>query len=59
MFVLTVAAFSLWSAYGLMLRSWPLAASNLISLALSAAIRSLKLKYRDRGDARAEAAAPG
>ncbi len=59
MFVLTVAAFSLWSAYGLMLRSWPLAASNLISLAPSAAILSLKLKYRDQGDARAEAAAPG
>jgi MtN3 and saliva related transmembrane protein len=48
MYVLTVAGFSLWSVYGLMLASWPLAAANLISLALSSAILLLKLRYRDR-----------
>jgi MtN3 and saliva related transmembrane protein len=51
MFVLTVAAFSLWSAYGLMSKSWPLVVSNLISLALSAAILLLKLRYRGRNHA--------
>jgi MtN3 and saliva related transmembrane protein len=48
MYVLTVAAFSLWSVYGVMLASWPLVASNLISLALSSAILLLKYRYRDR-----------
>jgi MtN3 and saliva related transmembrane protein len=52
MFVMTVAAFALWSGYGLMLKSWPLVVSNLVSLALSAAILLLKLKYRGRDDAR-------
>ena len=48
MFILTVAAFSLWSGYGLMLKSWPLVVSNLVSLALSGAILLLKLRYRSR-----------
>ena len=58
MFVLTIAAFALWSGYGLMLKSWPLVASNLVSLALSAAILLVKLRYRGRDDAR-NAPAPG
>ena len=49
MYVLTVSAFTLWSVYGFMLGSWPLVASNLVSLALSCAILALKLRYRDRG----------
>jgi MtN3 and saliva related transmembrane protein len=53
MYALTVTGFSLWSAYGLLLGSWPLVVSNLISLALSCAILVLKLRYRDR-----DAAAP-
>ena len=48
MYVLTVSAFTLWSAYGFMLGSWPLVASNLISLMLSCAILVLKVRYRDR-----------
>ena len=44
MYALTVSAFSLWSVYGLMLKSWPLAVSNLISLALSGAILLLDLR---------------
>jgi MtN3 and saliva related transmembrane protein len=48
MYALTVAGFSLWSVYGLMLGSWPLAAANLISLALSSAILLLTLRYRGR-----------
>jgi MtN3 and saliva related transmembrane protein len=56
MFMLTIAAFSLWSAYGVMVKSWPLVLSNLVSLALSAAILLLKLRYRGPDDARAAAA---
>jgi MtN3 and saliva related transmembrane protein len=47
MYVLTVTGFALWSAYGFMLGSWPLVASNLVSLGLSCAILGLKLRYRD------------
>ena len=47
MFMLTVAAFSLWSGYSLVLKS------NLVSPALSAAILLLKLRYRGRNGARA------
>jgi MtN3 and saliva related transmembrane protein len=48
MYTLTVMAFSLWGLYGLMLKSWPLALSNLVSLGLSSAILLLKWRYRDR-----------
>jgi MtN3 and saliva related transmembrane protein len=48
MYALTVTAFSLWSFYGLMLKSWPLVLSNLVSLGLSSAILLLKWRYRDR-----------
>jgi MtN3 and saliva related transmembrane protein len=57
MYLLTVAAFALWAAYGAMLGSWPLVVSNLVSLGLSGAILALKLAYR-RSAARASAAAP-
>jgi MtN3 and saliva related transmembrane protein len=53
MYMVTVTAFSLWSAYGLLLKSWPLLISNLVSLALSAAILCLKLRYQVRDEARA------
>ena len=45
MFALTVTAFLLWSAYGLMLRSWPLMVSNLLSLVLASAILLLKVRF--------------
>ncbi len=47
MYVVTVAGFSLWLAYGILLKSWPLIGSNGVSLGLSAAILALKLKYPD------------
>jgi MtN3 and saliva related transmembrane protein len=50
MYVLTVTAFSLWCAYGVMLSSWPLVVSNAISLALSSAILALNLRYRSRSE---------
>lgn len=57
MYVLTVAGFSLWSLYGVLLGSWPLIAANLISLGLSSAILALKLRYKGRTDAAPKAPA--
>lgn len=45
MYVVTVTGFSLWIAYGAMLKSWPLLGSNTVCLALSAAILVLKLRF--------------
>lgn len=42
--VATVAGFMLWLAYGLLLKSWPLAAANAISLSLASLILVLKLR---------------
>jgi MtN3 and saliva related transmembrane protein len=48
MYVITVIGFSLWSAYGVLLQSWPLVVSNLVCLALSALILALKLRSNGR-----------
>ena len=45
MYVVTVTGFMLWTAYGVGLRSWPLIGSNAISLALSALILVLKVRF--------------
>lgn len=45
MYAVTVTGFSLWIAYGLMIGSWPVAASNLVCLTLSGAILALKWRY--------------
>ena len=45
MYVVTVIGFALWAGYGVLLGSWPLVGSNLISLALSAAVLILKLRF--------------
>ena len=58
MYVLTVSAFTLWSLYGVMLSSWPLVVSNLVSLALSSAILALDLRYRGRAADRADPRRP-
>ncbi len=52
MYVVTVTGFALWAAYGVGLGSWPLVASNSVSLALSAAVLGLKVFYSRRGAAR-------
>lgn len=51
MYVVTVTGFALWIAYGLLSRSWPVAASNFVCLALSGVILVLKWRYRDIGRA--------
>ena len=43
MYLVTVAGFTLWTAYGAMQTAWPLIASNGICLVLSAFILTMKL----------------
>jgi MtN3 and saliva related transmembrane protein len=47
MFSVTVTAFILWTAYGLLLASWPIALSNFICLCLALTIVALRLKFGD------------
>jgi MtN3 and saliva related transmembrane protein len=44
---IAVTGFTLWIAYGLLLGSWPVAASNAVCLLLSGAILLLKWRYGD------------
>jgi MtN3 and saliva related transmembrane protein len=48
MYVLTVAGFSLWTVYGVMLGAWPLVATNAICLSLSGFILGMKLLPRGK-----------
>jgi MtN3 and saliva related transmembrane protein len=45
MYLVTVASFALWTAYGFLLRSWPLVTSNLVSLGLAGLVLGLKFRY--------------
>jgi MtN3 and saliva related transmembrane protein len=45
MYVVTVSGFFLWIAYGALMGSWPVWASNAVNLALAATILALKLRY--------------
>ena len=47
MFSVTVTAFVLWTIYGFLLGSWPIALSNAVCLCLSLAIVALRLKFGD------------
>ncbi|MCR5877519.1 SemiSWEET family sugar transporter [Phenylobacterium sp. J367] len=49
MFLLTVTGFTLWTAYGFLIGSWPVAGSNIVCLILSATILALKWKFSRRG----------
>jgi MtN3 and saliva related transmembrane protein len=37
---------ALWLTYGLLLQAWPIVLANVITLALSAGILGMKLRYR-------------
>jgi MtN3 and saliva related transmembrane protein len=43
MYIVTVCGFCLWTIYGVLLKSWPLIGSNIISLMLSGWILCLKI----------------
>ena len=45
MYAVTVTGFALWIAYGVLLESWPVAVSNTVCLAMSAAVLAMKLKF--------------
>jgi MtN3 and saliva related transmembrane protein len=51
MYLVTVAGFSLWLAYGMVIGRWPIAASNAVCLAMSGAILVLKLRLNRKGPA--------
>ncbi|HZZ31401.1 MAG TPA: SemiSWEET transporter [Phenylobacterium sp.] len=45
MYLVTVIGFCLWSGYGLIIGSWPVAVSNLVCLAMSTAVLALKWRF--------------
>jgi MtN3 and saliva related transmembrane protein len=50
MYLVTVSAFALWIAYGVMIGSWPVIVFNALSLVLSASILVMKIRAVMRGD---------
>lgn len=50
MFSVTVAAFILWTIFGLLQHSWPIALSNAVCLLLSTTIVALRFKFGDGPD---------
>ena len=58
MYALTVLGFSLWLAYGILERQWPLVGSNSICLALSAFILLMKLLPQNQKEKVADTLAP-
>lgn len=47
MYVVTVTGFALWTAYGFLTQSWPVAGANTVCLILSGVILALKWRFRD------------
>lgn len=45
MYMVTVTGFVLWTAYGFLLKSWPVTVSNAVCLCLTAAILTLRWRY--------------
>jgi MtN3 and saliva related transmembrane protein len=44
-YVVTVIGFVLWIAYGILLKSWPVAVSNAVNLLLAGAILVMRWRY--------------
>lgn len=45
MYLVTVTGFGLWSAYGVIVASWPVTVSNLVCLGMSATVLALKWRF--------------
>lgn len=45
MYLVTVTGFCLWIAYGVLIKSWPVAVSNTICLGMSGAVLALKWRF--------------
>jgi MtN3 and saliva related transmembrane protein len=52
MYMVTVSAFTLWTLYGFVIGSWPVIVFNALSLILSGAILTLKLRSGPAGNSR-------
>jgi len=48
MYLVTVTGFGLWIAYGWLIGSWPVAASNIVCLAMAGAVLVLKWRFSGR-----------
>jgi MtN3 and saliva related transmembrane protein len=48
-YMITVTGFVLWVIYGVLLGSWPVAASNSVCLILAGAILILRWRYGEQG----------
>jgi MtN3 and saliva related transmembrane protein len=59
MYAVTVAGFSLWLAYGIMLGEWPLIVTNAVCLALSAFILVMRMLPQRKKEAVADLLDPG
>lgn len=46
MYVVFTIGIAFWLAYGLVLHSWPMIVSNIITLVLAGAILAMKLRWR-------------
>jgi MtN3 and saliva related transmembrane protein len=46
MYAITTTGFVLWTAYGVLVKSWPVIGSNAVMLCLAATILALKIRYR-------------
>lgn len=55
-YVVNVAGFALWVAYGVLLGSWPVAASNAVNLLLAGAILVLRWRFGEHGGGQGGAA---
>lgn len=49
-YVVTVAGFSCWIAYGVLIKAWPVIASNTACLLMSGAVLALKWRFSGKGD---------
>jgi MtN3 and saliva related transmembrane protein len=45
MYVVTVAGFSLWITYGVLVGSWPVTVSNIVCLLMAGAVLALKWRF--------------
>ncbi len=59
MYVITVAGFASWTAYGILLGQWPIIVTNSLCFALSAFILIMKLLPQGEKEAVADALDPG
>jgi MtN3 and saliva related transmembrane protein len=46
MYVVFTIGIAFWLAYGIVLHSWPMILSNIVTFCLSATILAMKLKYK-------------